>query len=200
VQAKREVPSLRWLLALAGLLLTRLAALPADAPNKLVWTTNYYAVTGATLPEIHQSLNRPQPWKTKPELVGLTTWHIDWQFDLQRTAGGCRCTSFTTRTTITNILPHWIAPTNAAPEVKKAWARLFARLARHEDGHSRLALAAVAELHQRVKKLGEDTDCRGLRRKINDLAHRVIEEHRRREAEYDRRTNHGAGPNAPAPR
>ena len=132
-------------------------------------------------------------------LVGLTTWHIEWRFNLTPTPGGCRCSSFTTRTAITNTLPRWLPPTNAPPELRIGWARFATALAQHEAGHSRLALAAVAEMHKQIKALSEDLDCDALRKKINQVAQRTVDDFRRRDQEYDRSTNHGATQGASLP-
>lgn len=181
---------LRSALALASVLFLLPAA--ATAQNTLTWRTNFYAVTGESIRELRQSMRQARPWKDDTETVGLTQWRIDWRFDLKPTAGGCRCASFTTTTSITNTLPRWTPPTNAPPELRADWNRFITSLGQHEDGHSRLAFAAVAELHKQVKAAGEDTDCGRLRNKINDLARRVVDDFRAREREYDRRTNHGA--------
>ena len=42
----------------------------ASAQNRVLWTTNYYTVTGATLTEIHQSIRENRPWKEKFDLDG----------------------------------------------------------------------------------------------------------------------------------
>ena len=76
-------------------------------------------------------------------------------------------------------------------ELKTAWARFATALARHEDGHSRLALAAVAELHKQVAALSDDLDCDTLKKSINDIAKKTLDDFRKRDADYDRATNHG---------
>jgi predicted secreted Zn-dependent protease len=179
-------------LALAGAFLALLPPAIAQAQNKLVWKTNYYTITGASLGEIRQSMDQSRPWKEPANQSGLTEWRIDWRFELTPAEGGCRCSSFTTTTTITNTLPRWRPPAETPEELKSAWIRFIKALGEHEDGHSRLALAAVADLHKRIKTLGPAPDCDGLRKRINDLAGRVLEEHRQRDRDYDQRTRHGA--------
>ena len=177
-----------------GLLCLALAPGGVHAQNTLLWSTNYYLVTGSGTDELRESMHRSKPWKHQGDLdrmVGLTTWHIEWQFKVTPTANGCRCSSFTTRTAITNTLPRWLPPTNAPPELKTAWAHFATALARHEDGHSRLALSAVAEMHRQVKELTEDSDCEALTMTLNALARRTLQEFRKRDQDYDRATNHG---------
>jgi len=178
--------------ALGGAFLVLLPVALAQAQNTLVWKTNYYSVTGASRPEIRRSINQSRPWKDAESRTGLTQWRIEWRFEVKLTGDGCRCNSFTTTTTITNTLPRWTPPAGATAELKAAWTRFITALGEHEDGHSRQALAAAADLHKRVQELGPAADCNGLRKRINDLAERVIDEHRQRDKDYDRRTQHGA--------
>jgi predicted secreted Zn-dependent protease len=166
----------------------------------LHWTTNYYSVTGATLAEIRLSLNQSRPWKNKFRTDGYTAWRIDWQFNVTTSAGGCRCSSFTTTTAITITLPRWTAPTNASQSVHQIWERYITALGRHEAGHAQIARSAADEIHKRVNALGEGSNCDGLKQTINDLADGLLVDFRRRDAEYDQRTNHGATQGAVLPR
>jgi predicted secreted Zn-dependent protease len=180
-----------WLL---GVLWTALFACAAHAQNTLLWSTNYYLISGTDTDGLRSSMHVSKPWKDRGDmssLVGLTTWHIGWRFHVSPTPSGCRCSSFTTRTAITNTLPRWLPPTNAPPDLKNAWARFATALGQHEAGHSRLALAALAEMHRQVKALGEDLDCDALRKKINEVAQRTLDDFRKRDEEYDRITDHG---------
>ena len=188
----------RWFL-LVGVLLLFLFPLGARAQDKLQWTTNYYNVTGASLEEIRQSLNQSHPWKENSSRDGNTAWRIDWNFGLAPSAGGFRCRDFTTRTVITVTLPRWVPPTNAPTALKEIWYRYITALAQHEHGHVLNALASVAEQHKRVMELGEESSREDMRKKINDLANKVLEDFRRRDREYDDRTEHGARQGAALP-
>lgn len=189
-------------------LLTLRALVPAAgaATNSFRWTTNYYTVTGLDLPALHASLEAARPWKDKAVFAGMTDWRLDWRYRVEPAEGGCRCVSFTTTLAITTTLPRWAAgdAAAAAPEVKEAWTRFIQALGEHEQGHARLALAALADVHHKVKGLGSDPDCEALGRRLEETARRAVEEHRRRDRDYDLRTRHGASqgaglPGRPAP-
>jgi predicted secreted Zn-dependent protease len=173
---------------------------PARAQNTLHWVTNYYAVNGATFPEIMDSIGRSRPARLKPPLSGLTEWNIRWHFFTVPSDHGYRCSSFTTQTTLTNTLPFWRAPTNAAYHVRTAWMRYSGNLAIHEGGHSRIALAALAEIHKQVKTIPEAPDFESMRNLVNSTVERVLDRYRRMESEYDRLTEHGAKQFATGPR
>lgn len=192
------------LLALLGL---GLAAARARGQNNLTWVTNYYAVTGSTFGEIMESLDQSRPAWLRAPLVGLTEWSIHWHMNMVPSDKGYRCSTFTTRTTLTNTLPFWRAPTNASYRVTQAWRNFVGNLAIHEGGHSRIALAAAAEIHQEVRKIKDAPDMDSLRNQINDTAMGVLRRYQAKEVEYDRITAHGAhqfaprdSPDAPRPK
>lgn len=176
-----------------------LAAVEAEAQQPVRWTTNYYSVTGATLPEIRQSMRQNRPWKERYDLDGMTDWKVTWQFSVMQTANGCRCSSFVTQTTITVTMPRWFAPTNAPDTVRQIWQKYAIALAQHEAGHAAIALAAASELQRRVQSLGDGRDCTSLKQQINNLGQQVMAEHRQRDKDYDASTRHGATQGASLP-
>jgi predicted secreted Zn-dependent protease len=187
------------LLGTMALLQTLLIPVLAEAQNSVRWTTNYYTVTGATVPEIRQSMRQNRPWKERLDLDGMTDWKVAWHFGVTATANGCRCSSFGTQTTITVTMPRWFPPTNAPDTVKQIWQKYAVALAQHEAGHGAIALAAAAEVQRRIQAIGESADCASLRQQINALGHQVVEDHRKRDQEYDASTRHGATQGASLP-
>ena len=168
-----------------------LAAASARADNLTRWTTNYYNVAGSTIRDIHRSLAQARPWRDKSSMDALTDWSVTWRFYVSQSGDKCRCTSFSTTTTITMTLPRWIAATNTPPEIKTAWQRYITALGQHEAGHAQFALNATAEMQKQCRNL-EMPDCDGLRSRISSQCQAILEDHRRREREYDERTKHGA--------
>jgi predicted secreted Zn-dependent protease len=168
---------------------------PGLAPAQIVqWTTNYYAVTGANFREIRQSIAASRPWQDSFD--GDTRWTISWRFTAAPNASGCSCSSYSTTTKITTTMPRWTPPADVVPEVKERWTRYYTNLLQHETGHARLALAAAAEVRQRLSEIGVQPDCERLKNVIGERANRVVDDYRAREKEYDRRTDHGRTPAA----
>jgi predicted secreted Zn-dependent protease len=89
-------------------------------------------------------------------------------------------------------LPRWIAPTNAPAEVRAAWAKYIAALEAHEAGHAELAIAAAAEMHKRMERIGSESDCNTLQTRVQTECQSVLDSFRAQEKDYDRRTRHGA--------
>lgn len=164
------------------------------AQDPVVWTTNFYAVTGANFREIRQSIAQARPWKDSFD--GDTRWEINWKFTAAQGAEGCACSSLAIATRITTTLPRWTPPPDVAPEVKSQWTRYFTNLAQHEAGHARLGLAAAGEVRKRISAVRAQPDCGQLKSLINDRANEAVAEYRRRELEYDQRTDHGRRPAA----
>lgn len=173
------------------------AAAPGDSQE---WKTNYYSVTGATLGELHRSLDQNRPWKDATNNIhGWTDWRVTWRYKFAETDNGCRLENFSTRTVLTITLPRWIPPTNATRTLRDTWVRYITALQQHEFGHGRVALAAAAELHKRIKAIPQESTCDSLKQKINDTCERVIDEYKTRDRQYDERTNHGATQGARLP-
>ena len=162
------------------------------AQNSFRWVTNYYAVTGASFPEIMDSISRARHARLGPSMSGSTEWNIRWHVVVGSSDHGYRCTSFTTQTGLTNTLPFWRAPTNATYQLRSQWLRYSGNLAIHEGGHSRIALAALAEMHRAVKELKEAPDYQSMRGLVEDTVERVLDRYRQKEIEYDTLTQHGA--------
>ena len=169
-----------------------LSPIAGHAQNLIVWTTNYYSVTGADFREIRQSIAASRPWKDGFD--GDTRWNVEWKFSFAETANGCACSSFGTTTKIVTMLPRWTPPADVWPPVKEQWTRYFTNLAQHEAGHARIGTAAAAEIGKRINELGVQADCDRLKKMINERAEKVVEDYRAREKEYDRRTEHGNKP------
>ena len=190
----RPITSTLRLLA-AGLALV-LFPIAAGAQNFVVWTTNFYSVTGANFREIRRSIAAARPWKDGFD--GDTRWNVEWKFSLAQAANGCSCTSFSTTTKIVTTLPRWQPPTDVMPQVKEQWTRYYTNLAQHEAGHARIGIAAATEVGKSISQTGTQPNCDQVKRAINERAGKIVDDYRAREKEYDRRTAHGTkSPDAP---
>ena len=177
---------------IAGCFALVLGPWSAVAQSTVLRKTNYYAMTGASLRHIQESLQQTRPWKDKSGRDATTEWYVRWYAEYRSGGGTCHCSSFTTTTTITIWLPRWIAPTNAPAEVRATWAKYIAALEVHENGHADLALAAAAEMHKRIKEIDSNLDCITLRARVQAECKAALDSHRAQERDYDRKTRHGA--------
>lgn len=173
------------------LLLKELEATGADSARAVQWTTNYYAVTGATTREIRMSINQSRPWKERLTYDGFTEWKVNWRFRSAREGDDCRLIEFQPSAIITTTLPRWTPPPEASPEVREAWKRYMIGLVQHETVHGRFAYAAVEDMKKKIASL-PPMPCEQLKERVNQLANGVMDDYRQREKDFDKRTNHGA--------
>jgi predicted secreted Zn-dependent protease len=169
------------------------------AQDSLTITTNHYLVTGSTLREIRQSINRLRPGGEKATADAVTDWNIRWQTRVSSADGEFRVTSLTTTTTIAITMPSWRAPTNAAPSVMQKWVSYYSALQKHELNHAQSGMRAAEELRKRVGEIGPDADPNRLQQRVQALADAVIEEFKKRDKDFDRETNHGRKDGASLP-
>jgi predicted secreted Zn-dependent protease len=184
--------SARSLLWLRAFLLLFAVGVSAHAQNSVSISTNFYAASGSNFREIRRSIEQARPWKDNFD--GDTRWEINWKYTTTQGPGGCTPSGFSTTTKIVVTLPRWTPPPDVLSEVKTQWTRYFTNLAQHEAGHARLGLAAAAEVQKQIAGVGTQADCAQLRQLINDRANAVVADYRRREVEYDKRTDHGRQP------
>ena len=164
----------------------------ACAQSSFTWTTNFYPVTGTSFREIRHSIDRSRPWKDPFD--GITQWNVEWRGKLNPSPNGCSGSGYTTETKIVTTLPRWTPPADVSPEVKVQWTRFFVALAQHEAGHARIGRAAAVKVDETIRQVGVQADCDTVQRLINERAESVLAEHRRKDDEYDRRTDHGRKP------
>jgi predicted secreted Zn-dependent protease len=161
----------------------------ASAQSSYTLTTNHFWVAGDNMRQIRESLRASRPFKEPFD--ALTSWDIRWNFKLVDDGGSCRCTAFSTKTTIAIFLPKWRIPANPVPETVSAWTNFFMTLAEHELGHAKFAIAATEQVQRAGSSISGAVDCAKLRADVNAAAQAVVNEFRRREHEYDERTQHG---------
>ena len=165
----------------------------------LTISTNYYKVTGSSPRELRAALNQARPWKARESVDARTRWDITWTCNVASIEGICRVNSFETRTTINLMLPRWLPPAEAPPELTNRWKQYIEALVRHEEGHFRIARAATMEMRKRVLALKEDASCPALTATINRTGQAAIDAFRSQEMEYDRKTEHGRSQGAHFP-
>lgn len=178
-----------WIIVLGGTGgLTR-----AQAQNNVFITTNRYQIQGKTIAELRRSLNQLRPWKTaaRPH-DAQTEWRTRMQYRTLTLPGSAWCTNFATVTQITLTLPGWTATNGASEETLREWNRYQRALIEHEAGHARHAREGTVELHRRIKLVEPQPDADSLRQRVDAVLAEVQAEVRKKDADYDRETRHGA--------
>ena len=169
------------------------------AQDSLTVATNHYLVSGSTLREIRQSIDRLRPGGKTNGHDALTAWKIGWNVQVSPVAGQYRVTSFTTTTSVTMTMPSWRAPTNAAPSVMQRWMPYYSALQKHEAAHATNGMMAAVELRKRVAEIGADSSHIQLQQRVQAVADAVIAEFKQRDKDFDQKTDHGRKDGASLP-
>ena len=188
-RAGRIFAALLFTAALAPFAETGRAAPPT---NSVQVTTNYFKVSGATTREIRESMRARRPWRDTRPFDAMTDWSVRWEVRAAPAEGGFRVEAITTRATVTVTMPAWTPPAGADTNLLASWRRYFTALGAHEEGHVRLALCAAEEVRGQVAALATFPSVAALNQAVDRTANAALVSARKREAEYDRQTRHGA--------
>lgn len=166
-----------------------------------------YPVVGSTLAQLASMIAMLGPVRGGRRFSAYTDWQVHWAY--QRVSEGdlWRATDVTVTVTLRTTLPRWHPCATADAALARAWSEYVSALEVHEAGHAALAEAAAQALCEGLCGLSPEPSREALDARATATAHAVVEEHRRREADYDRETEHGArqgcslekAPRAPTP-
>ena len=177
-----------------GLLLVFLLMGVSSGVAQVEWQirTNYYVVTGSTLREIHQALRASRPWRATGGTDARTDWKMDYRTQMQSGPDGCRLSQVQVKASVTITLPTLHTPPETPAALKRVWQDYLVKLMAHEQRHVGITRASAEAMLNRIRSMSPDRDCGVLRNRISQVAGQVLEECGRKQAEYDRRTRHGA--------
>jgi len=151
-----------------------------------------YDVSGDSARQLRADLNHRRPSTGAGRFDAVTQWQVDWQLSVQAERGGCRITDPLVDLKIVMKLPR-LAPARAVPaELERHWQRYVRALREHEDGHAAIGEAAAREVAGQLLRQPTAANCQAARRAADKAAQAVIAEHRLKDPDYDRRTEHGA--------
>jgi len=167
-------------------------AVAALAQDTMTVTTNYYTVEGSSPRELRASLDQSRSLKDRSPSDARTDWDIRWAFQTISSDTECRLRSVEIRTTITITLPRWVASSNATPDLQQRWQDYMKALVKHEDGHRVFAQLAASEVGKQLRSIKVAANCDALAESIKTKANATIDEYHEKEAQYDRKTEHGA--------
>lgn len=166
-----------------------------------------YPVVGSTRAQLASMIAMLGPVRGGRRFGAYTDWQVHWAYQRVSEGDRWRAADVTVTVTLCTTLPRWrrSAPVDAA--LARAWDDYSSALEAHEAGHAALAESAAQALYEGLCGLSPEPSREALDARATATAHAVVEAHRRREADYDRDTEHGARqgcslespPRAPAP-
>src|SRR5262245_33407232 len=165
--------------------------LAVTATPRVVEQREYYAVRGSSENELRSALNRLRPRDAKGEAHdAITRWDVRWEYRYASAAGNCALTSFSTSVEVVMTIPRW-ANREAGSPLAARWERYITALEAHERGHAEIVIRAAKAIQERLSALEPVPTCQALEASIKAKGEALLDEHRREEVEFDRRTEHG---------
>lgn len=168
------------------------ASLPGVVTAKDSFRIEYFEVRGTTAADLREDLRRVGPVGENGVKAGaITKYRIAWKILVTFDDESCRAGDVTVDLEVTMQLPRWEQPAHASPEVVQIWDRISALIRRHEDGHHHIAIEAAREVRRELGKPVRAASCDALKAALDDTANAVLREYRRKQADYDQRTDFG---------
>lgn len=177
------------ILILAGLLL---GASPARPEPAVRIRYEYYDVKGRNAHELRLSMDRHENRCADGTAYdALTIWKVRSQYDLAGENGQCRVASVKVSIEVVHRLPRWVNRSEAAPGLVERWDRYLQAVMVHEEGHKDFGITAARETEGVISGMAATQGCEELRRVLQTRVDELIDRIRKRELEYDKRTDYG---------
>ncbi len=145
-----------------------------------------YLVTGSTVAQWLESMALLGPLRGGERRAAHTDWRLTWSYVPARVAAGHAVGAVRVRLAVETILPAWIPPPRAEPELLAAWETLSRRIERHERGHREVGIAGARSLVAALRALPPEGDLARLHETATAAAAAVLEAAHAQDADWDR--------------
>lgn len=151
----------------------------------------YYEINGKDLDALRKEMNlRGTVGVDGRVYSALTSWDINFAYDIAQDSGGYRVKSANTTVDIEYRLPR-VGAACADPELNLMWARYLEHLQQHEFGHKNLALQAASEINELLASLPAFPTADALAAEITRITDEKFKVLKEKQVEYDDETRHG---------
>jgi predicted secreted Zn-dependent protease len=165
---------------------------PIEASPTVTEENVYYNVRGTSAAELRTQLNKfGVKGGDGRTYRGNTNWNVSWRYVPRSNSTNCWITSVNTTVRIKFTFPKWIDRSNAPEELRQKWDNYIVALIKHERRHRDIAVEAAVQIERAIAGMKPRPTCGGLKRDVDAVGHRLIEDCRKRQSDYDDRTNHG---------
>ncbi|MEF2230705.1 MAG: DUF922 domain-containing protein [Pseudodesulfovibrio sp.] len=166
-------------------LLALLLLLPAPAPAEVTVSTSedHYIVEGSTMAQILAYYRQRED-----KYTAYARPHFKYSYTWLQQGGACTVTEVKVHLHILYIYPRLANPTGKF--TAHWWDVTLKQLARHEHIHGDISRDAANELEREILTV-RGVPCSTIKSVVAARASRVLQDHRRRQQEYDRITEHG---------
>ena len=150
-------------------------------------TKTFYHVGGSSRQDLWKEIKHKAPVHESGVAVGLTSWHIRWKIDQERSSDGtCQIGRAEIRVEVEIILPRWESPSSAPAALRERWRAYYSALVRHERRHQALVIGAGKRLRRAFQGL-QASSCAALKQKTNRFSRQIVKRTEARNERFDRR-------------
>ncbi|MBI5886403.1 MAG: DUF922 domain-containing protein [Deltaproteobacteria bacterium] len=146
---------------------------------------NDYEINGTTYEELSSQLI-----SMLQDKVLDAPWEITWRYKERVNEYGCVPNRVIVDLKINSHVPRWPDSELAPERLRLKWGHFIDALNMHHAGHKDIATRAVMKIKMAIIEMQAD-DCARLRTNVDTMAHGVIRDARRQDAEYDILTENG---------
>ena len=151
----------------------------------------FYNIAGKSVDEWRKQMKQNgTKWNDGNVYSALTSWDIDYSYDISNDNGRYSIKSVKTKVDIVYRLPRLIAA-GSDPELTTLWNEYLARLQQHEFGHKDLAVKTASEINEIFASLGTFTSKAELKREIDLRTEEKFKRLKEIQIAYDDETKHG---------
>ncbi|MEE2947810.1 MAG: DUF922 domain-containing protein [Verrucomicrobiota bacterium] len=176
------------------ILISLLATVDATASPTVKRRDETYGVTGSSLQELRQMIDRNGPVNKDDgkRYDGLTEWSLTWDYKLKRHGKVWIVSRRSVLLEIKVLTPRWTDFHNKSGALRTQWRIYRANLLRHEEGHVKIALRAARAIDKYLGVCGASSSLEKLKSDIQKNTTSLLKQYRKIDQGYDQRTRHGA--------
>jgi predicted secreted Zn-dependent protease len=154
--------------------------------------TNYYSLYSTSESGLRKEMNKKGiHWTDGATYDAFTTWYVKWRYEYYSRDGYCSLDTVDVSVDVEYTLPKWAVKSIGSRETRIKWIRYSDALKKHEDGHRNFGIGAARKIEAALLSIGSRPRCDTLGADANAVAYRILDDFRRKEIEYDRKTGHG---------
>ena len=171
----------------AALIAAVLAAGPASAAT-LSKTYAYFSVHGKTAEQLENEMAKRGP-RVGGSLLGhpgAAELRFSGKIDYAEADGSCRVKSARFHVRAKISLPRWSDRQRGDRDLVFVWDTLARDIKRHEEQHVIIAKRHARQIEQAILALPAARDCKTLEAKAGKITDRILDEHDRAQARFDR--------------
>ncbi len=157
---------------------------------QITTTTTCYRVSGSTIEEINEQIEKKGPEVKGQDAVAATRWSLRWGYTAVGDGGSCRASRIQVSESLTYEYPNLVSSDAGATTVAD-WERFMTgEVIPHEERHGEIATLGADELLRTLRRVPDAADCDALRADLDAAAKRVVRQTRSAQDAFDRREEH----------